>query len=117
MSENDKIFTELVILHAAGLRRFALNLCRNDFDADDMVAETIAKAYENFSSLREKLKAKQWLFKILNNTFISYYRMKGRMFSITSSEDDGSFSMFDALTSSTFTDNCPEKEYISRITM
>jgi len=116
MSENDKIFTELMLLHAAGLRRFALGLCRNDFDADDIVAETIAKAYENFSSLREKLKAKQWLFRILNNTFISYYRMKKKTIIISVHDDDGSFSLFDALASSTFTDNCPEKEYISRIT-
>jgi RNA polymerase sigma-70 factor, ECF subfamily len=116
MSENDKIFIELMLLHSAGLRRFALYLCRNDFDADDIVAETIAKAYESFSSLKETLKSKQWLFRILNNTFINYYRMRKKTAGISVSDDDDSFSLFDALASSTFTDNNPEKEYILRIT-
>jgi RNA polymerase sigma-70 factor (ECF subfamily) len=116
MTESDKIFTELVLSHAARLRRFALGLCRNDFDADDMVAETIAKAYENFPSLREKSKAKQWLFSILNNTFISFYRMKKKTLNISATDEEEGFSLFDALASSTFTDNNPEREYISKIT-
>lgn len=116
MTENDKIFVELMLSHAGALRRFALVLCRNNFDADDIVAETLAKAYENFSSLKDRQKVKEWLFRILNNTFISYYRMKRRTVNISTYEDEDSFSLFDALASSTFTDNSPEKDYISKIT-
>jgi DNA-directed RNA polymerase specialized sigma24 family protein len=50
------LFTNVVLTHIAALKRFAMSLCRNDFDADDLVSDTVLKAYEKFHSLRNRAK-------------------------------------------------------------
>jgi len=120
MNEQDKIFSEIAVKYAGALRRFALSLCRNDFDADDLVSETILKAYENFGSLKDKNKVRQWLFRILNNKFISNCRDRKKFTDLhhgNSKEDMDNFSLFEALENSTLTSyGDPEKSFISMLT-
>ncbi len=54
----------------------ALRLTRKDADAEDLVAETVAKAWSSIASLEDRAKFRPWLFRILHNTFISDYRKK-----------------------------------------
>lgn len=54
----------------------ALRLTRKDADAEDLVAETVAKAWSAFDSLDDPDRFRPWLFRILHNTFISDYRKK-----------------------------------------
>ena len=35
------LFTHEVLKHADGLKRFALSLCRNEHNAEDLVSETV----------------------------------------------------------------------------
>jgi len=120
MNELDKTFSEIAIKYAGALKRFALSLCRNDFDADDLVSETIIKAYENLGSLKDRNKLRQWLFRILNNTFISNCRGRKKISEIpwgNSEESIDSFSLFEALEKSTLTSSGnPEKSFISMLT-
>jgi RNA polymerase sigma-70 factor, ECF subfamily len=119
---NKDILTEAVLLHAMGLKRFALSLCRDDNDADDLVSETVVKAFENFHKMKDESKLKPWLFRILNNSFISAYR-SGKKYQAFNSPDrndkdtDSSFSLFEEITQSSFTEKGdPEKTFISKVT-
>ncbi|MDP9800522.1 RNA polymerase sigma-70 factor (ECF subfamily) [Arcanobacterium wilhelmae] len=56
----------------------AMRLTRNPHDAEDLVSETYAKAFSAFHQYTPGTNLKAWLFRILNNTFISNYRKKQR---------------------------------------
>lgn len=51
------------------MRRYARALCRNRDRADDLVQETLLKAWEKRDSLAEMQCMKAWLFTILRNVF------------------------------------------------
>ena len=67
-----------IIEHLPALRAFALSLCRNPSLADDIVQDTIVKAWTNFSSYTPGTKLRAWLFTILRNNFYSHHRKYGR---------------------------------------
>lgn len=52
----------------------AVRLCRDRTNAEDLVAETVAKAWRALPSLDDRSAVRAWLFRILNNTFISQRR-------------------------------------------
>lgn len=54
----------------------ALRLTRDQHDAEDVVAETVATAWARRDQLRDPEKLEGWLFKILNNTFVSAWRRR-----------------------------------------
>ena len=56
----------------------AMRLTRNPQDAEDLVQETYAKAFAAFHQYRPGTNLKAWLYRILNNTFISNYRKAQR---------------------------------------
>lgn len=58
------------------LRAFARSLCGNPHQADDLVQETLVKAWKNQSSFTEGSNLKAWLFTILRNTFLSDRRKR-----------------------------------------
>jgi len=60
------------------LRAFAVSLVKNSDRADDLVQETIMKAWGNQTSFRPGTNMKAWLFTILRNEFYSQMRKKGR---------------------------------------
>lgn len=64
---------ELIAL-APNLRAFAKSLCGNPDKADDLVQETMIKAWKNRASFAEGSNLKAWLFTILRNTFLSERR-------------------------------------------
>ena len=114
-------FSELILPHVDALRRFSLSMTKNDFDADDLVSETVMKAFENFTKLKDKNRVKPWLFTILRNQFISICRRKKTIIGIT--EEDSFdpdetvyFSLFEAIAKSDFVaDGNPEKDFFSRL--
>nr|MDQ3099760.1 sigma-70 family RNA polymerase sigma factor [Bacteroidota bacterium] len=108
--------------HQVVHRFFELPLCKNNFDADDLVSETILQAFENFHKLKDESKAKQWLFRILHNQFISNYRSRKDLIQIESKANEqnqglDNFSLFEAIAKSDFVaDGNPEKKFISKLT-
>jgi len=58
-------------LYALGCR-----LTRNNADAEDLVAESVTRAWSAITSLEDKSRFRPWLFRILHNCFISDYRKK-----------------------------------------
>jgi len=60
------------------LRAFATSLCGDRERADDLVQETILKAWDNRSSFTVGTNLKAWLFTILRNTYFSERRKRKR---------------------------------------
>ena len=62
--------------HLNALFGHALRLTRNNEQAEDLVQDTLLKAYKSFDSFKEGTNAKAWLIRILTNTYINGYRRK-----------------------------------------
>src|SRR5882757_184924 len=60
------------------LYRHAYRLSGNHEDAEDLVQETMMKAYKAFDTFREGTNLNAWVFRILTNTFINVYRKNKR---------------------------------------
>lgn len=71
-------FEEEIIPHLDALYNFALRLTSDPNDAEDLVQDTIVKAYRFFSSYEKGTNAKAWLFRILKNSYINNYRKKSK---------------------------------------
>lgn len=73
----------------------ALNYCRGLCkkgrvdEAEDIFQESILKALENFDRLEDDSKFRNWIFTIITNTYISYYRKRifGKFISIYEYKD------------------------------
>jgi len=69
---------EEIIEHLPALRAFALNLSRNGAAADDLVQDTLLKAWSKFDLYRPGTNLRAWLFTILRNSFYSSRRKQAR---------------------------------------
>jgi RNA polymerase sigma-70 factor (ECF subfamily) len=56
----------------------ALRMTRNPADAEDLLQETMMRAYRSFARFEEGTNLKAWLFRILTNAYINTYRKKQR---------------------------------------
>ncbi|TVR17609.1 MAG: sigma-70 family RNA polymerase sigma factor [Balneolaceae bacterium] len=71
-------FNDEIIPHLDALYNFGLRLTSDPNDAEDLVQDTIVKAYRFFSSYEKGTNAKAWLFRILKNSYINNYRKKSK---------------------------------------
>ena len=69
------------------LYRQAFRMSKNHADAEDLVQETLMRAYTHFDSFRSDTNLKAWLLRILTNTYINGYRRKRRQPLHYSTED------------------------------
>ena len=60
------------------LRAFAISLTGSHDRADDLVQETVMKAWAAHASFTEGTSLRAWLFTIMRNTFFSQYRKSRR---------------------------------------
>jgi RNA polymerase sigma-70 factor (ECF subfamily) len=95
-------FEAQVLSLLAPLGGVARRLARNDADAEDLVAESIARAWKARESLADEGAFRTWMFRILNNTFISERRkalVRGREEPLLEEfeEQEGAFSIFERL--------------------
>ena len=69
---------EEIIEHLPAMRAFAMSLTRDPTLADDIVQDTIVKAWTNFDSYKPGTKLRAWLFTILRNALYSHHRKYSR---------------------------------------
>jgi RNA polymerase sigma-70 factor (ECF subfamily) len=69
----DEALPMLDSLYAAALR-----MTRNPADAEDLVQETMLRAYRAFDRFEPGTNLKAWLFRILTNAYINVYRKRQR---------------------------------------
>ena len=60
------------------LYRRALRMTRNHDDAEDLVQDTLVRAYVGFASFRPETNLRAWLNRIMINTYINGYRKRLR---------------------------------------
>jgi RNA polymerase sigma-70 factor (ECF subfamily) len=103
MTDADRAFFEQEITGLLDrLYGTALRLSKNRADAEDLVAETVTKAWANFGSLHDRQCFRGWLFRILTNTFLSECRKTAPLSIEALAEAQGedeepAFSLFDRL--------------------
>jgi RNA polymerase sigma-70 factor, ECF subfamily len=71
-------FEKEALVHLDALYRVALRLTNNTADAEDLVQETVLKAYRSWDQYQQGTNAKGWLLTILRNSFINEYRRRTR---------------------------------------
>jgi len=67
-------FEAEVLPHLDAMYRTAVRLTRNPSDADDLVQDSVNKAYRFFDSYEAGTNVRAWLLKILTNVFFSKHR-------------------------------------------
>src|SRR5207244_12528448 len=78
VDEKRPSFEPEALVHLDSLYRVALRLTGNAADADDLVQETMLKAYRAWDQYEKGTNAKGWLLTILRNAFINEYRRRTR---------------------------------------
>ncbi|HEX6106220.1 MAG TPA: sigma-70 family RNA polymerase sigma factor [Gemmatimonadales bacterium] len=71
-----RTFDEEALPHLDALYRVALRLTGDPSRAEDLVQDTMLKAYRSWRQYRPGTNAKGWLLTILRNTFINDYRRR-----------------------------------------
>jgi RNA polymerase sigma-70 factor (ECF subfamily) len=71
-------FEEEVLPHRGTLLRAALRMTHQVQDAEDLVQETMARAWAGFDGFKPGTNARAWLHRIMTNTFINGYRKRQR---------------------------------------
>ena len=71
-------FEKEALVHLDALYRVALRLSGNPSDAEDLVQETMLRAYRSWERYTPGTNAKGWLLTILRHLFINEYRRRSR---------------------------------------
>jgi len=77
MAQPESFKTDLLAA-IPSLRAFGVSLTQNADRADDLVQETLVKAWDKQDSFEPGTNLKAWLFTILRNEFYSQMRKRGR---------------------------------------
>ena len=71
-------FDSEILVHMSALKSFALKMTNDEEDAEDLVQETLLKAFRFFDKFQKGTNSKAWLFQIMKNSFINNYRKTTR---------------------------------------
>ena len=71
-------FRDRLVSELPNLRAFAVSLCGSMTTADDLVQDTLLKAWSNSERFEPGSNLRAWLFTILRNTYFSLYRKRSR---------------------------------------
>src|SRR5947208_16837582 len=78
VDEKRASFEREALVHLDSLYRVALRLTGNAADEDDLVQETMLKAYRAWDQYEKGTNARAWLLTILRHAFINEYRRRTR---------------------------------------
>ena len=71
-------FERQALAHVDSLYGAAYRLTRNPRDAEDLVQDSLLRAYRFWDSFEQDSNCKAWLLRIVTNTFINEYQRKKR---------------------------------------
>jgi RNA polymerase sigma-70 factor (ECF subfamily) len=102
VSISKEAFETQVLAILGPLHGVARRLTKNEADAEDLVAESITRAWQARASLADAGAFRAWVFRILNNTFISERRKtlarpREELLVEESGDGEGAFSIFERL--------------------
>ncbi len=88
MPEPAADFREQALSHLDALFNFALHLTKNPANADDLVQETYLRAFRFAHRFEPGTHLRAWLFQILRNTFLTFYRRESRQLAVMVKETE-----------------------------
>ncbi len=98
LSEDDKKrFQEEALPLLDSLYGGALRMTRNPADAEDLIQETMLRAYRSFDRFEAGTNLKAWLFRIMTNAYINTYRKKQREPQKVSQDEVEDFDLYQEL--------------------
>jgi len=109
-AEKRASFEREALVHLDSLYRVALRLTGNAAEADDLVQETMLKAYRAWHQYEKGTNAKGWLLTILRHAFINEYRRRTRHPETVDLDAIEPFSVFEELQ-----DDDPQGTFFDRI--
>jgi len=86
MNQND--FSFAASAHSSSLMSHALKFTNNEDDAKDLVQETLIKGIRFCHKFDEHTNIKGWLYVIMRNTFINFYRKEKRISGTIGTEEE-----------------------------
>jgi RNA polymerase sigma-70 factor (ECF subfamily) len=104
-------FEEVALVHRERLYRLALGLCRNRLDAEDLVQETLLRAFRCFDQFTPGTHCLAWLATILRNIFLNQVTRQGTVVLV---EDEDALERAAANSGTGPTAPTPEEEFLRR---
>lgn len=94
----------------------ARRLTKNAADAEDLVAEAVAKAWLGLAKLKDRSRFRGWIFRILTNEFLAQRRSAASQHEAEPLPDETGFSIFEQLHQPflLWWSN-PEKEFLDKL--
>ncbi|MEE2778911.1 MAG: sigma-70 family RNA polymerase sigma factor [Myxococcota bacterium] len=81
-------FQQDALPHLGALYGAAMRMCRHPSQAEDLVQETMLRAWEKWHQFRNGTNCRAWLFRILTNTFINGCRRRKKEREVLAAERD-----------------------------
>jgi len=81
-------FDSLIVEYRPRLKAYAMNFTHDEDDADDLIQDTLLKAFTYFANFKPGTNFRGWLFTIMKNTFINNYRRNVRSKALIITEED-----------------------------
>jgi len=78
MKQKYSRFESEIIPHLNSLKNYALKMTRDFDESEDLLQNTLLKAFRFFGSFQKGSNIKAWLFTIMTNSFINNYRKKNK---------------------------------------
>jgi RNA polymerase sigma-70 factor (ECF subfamily) len=91
------VFTSEVAPHLHGLYRVALRLTQDEQAAEDLLQDTLERAFQNFKRYEPGTNVRAWLLRIMSNVQISGFRRSARRPQTSSLESTEDFSLYHAV--------------------
>jgi RNA polymerase sigma-70 factor (ECF subfamily) len=85
-SEKQKEFESEALVHLDTLYNVALRFTGNASDAEDLVQDTVTKAYRAWDKYEPGTNCRAWLVTIMRNTFINQFRRRSKQPSLVDDE-------------------------------
>lgn len=78
IKEDQELFSEVVKRYQAKLERYIIRLGSSNEQAQDIVQETLIKAFRNLLSFNRKLKFSSWIYRIAHNEAINLFKKESK---------------------------------------
>jgi RNA polymerase sigma-70 factor (ECF subfamily) len=105
-------FSELINPHLSSLYSTALRMTRNQNDAEDLVQDTLFKAFRALDQYQKNTNFRAWVFRILVNTFITAYRKAIKQPQKVSYDDMEEFFLYKRLDETASLQETSKEEFI-----
>ena len=113
--QKQKGFSDAIEPHLSSLYNTALRMTRNQNDAEDLVQDTLYKAYRALDQFKKNTNFRAWIFRILINTFITGYRKTIKQPQKVSYDDLEEFFLFKRLDEIASLQEVPKEEFLENL--